>query len=308
MKMHRREFLGGTLAGLGAMFLNPSSRADEAGGLSTFDPYEKVPLGKTGLTVSRIGLGTGMRGSNQQSNQTRLGKEKFSELIKGCFDRGISFFDMADLYGSHPYVLDALKGVNRDKVTLCTKLWFHKGGIPIPQEERPDADQMIERFLKEIGTDYIDIVQLHCMTNDNWPSLFEKQMTLMDKLKQKGVIRAHGVSCHSLGALKTAAAEPWVDVVHARINPYGQSMDGSPEDVLPVLQQFHDNGKGIVGMKLIGEGKFRNSDMQRNHSIDFVLNCGCVDMMIVGFESLEEVDDFAVRVQNTLRRSKPVIS
>lgn len=302
MVMHRRDFLSGTLAGLGALLFSTSQASSE--GLSGFDPYEMVPLGKTGLTVSRVGFGTGMNGSNQQSNQTRLGEEKFSQLIRGCYDRGIRFFDMADLYGTHPYVLKALKDVKREDITLCTKLWYLSGGIPTPLEERPDADKMIERFLKEIGTDYIDIVQLHCMTKKDWPSVYEKQLTLMDQLKKKGVIRAHGVSCHSLDALKTAATEPWVDSVHARINPYAEAMDGSVEEVLPVLKQHRENGKGVTGMKIIGAGKFRHSDSQKNDSIDFVLNSGCVDMVIIGFESLAEVDDFAGRVKSAPRRTE----
>lgn len=308
MKIARRNFIAGTLTGLGAAFLNYTHAAETPAGLSAFDPYEMVPLGKTGLTVSRVGLGTGMNGGNHESNQTRLGKEKFSELLKGCYDRGVRFFDMADLYGSHPYVLDALKDIKREDIVLCTKLWYNRGGIPTPLEERPDADKMIEVFLKQIGTDYIDLVLLHCMVKDNWTSVLDKQMNLMAAMKKKGIIRAHGVSVHSLGALKTAAAEPWVDSVHARINPYGEAMDGTPQEVLPVLKQFRDSGKGVVGMKIVGAGKFRDSDLQRNHSVDFVLNCGCVDMMIVGFESLQEADDFATRVRNTPRRSEPVTS
>ncbi|MCE5185333.1 MAG: aldo/keto reductase [Planctomycetaceae bacterium] len=309
MKIPRRNFIGGTIAGLGAALFDYSRAAEvPQEQLAAFDPYEMVPLGKTGLTVSRVGFGTGMNGSNHASNQTRLGKEKFSALIKGCYDRGVRFFDMADLYGTHPYVLEALKGVKREELTLCTKLWYNRGGIPTPLEERPDADKMIELFLKQIGTDYLDLVLLHCMTKGDWTTALEKQMTLMDQMKKKGVIRAHGVSIHSLAALKTAASEPWVDSVHARINPYGEAMDGTPQEVLPVLQQMRQAGKGVVGMKIIGAGKFRDSDLQRNHSIDFVLNCGCVDMVIVGFESLEETDDFAARVRNTPRRNKPVTS
>jgi len=308
MKMPRRSFIGGSLAGLGAMFVRFAGASEPAPDTPTFDPYEMVPLGKTGLTVSRVGLGTGMNGFNQQSNQTRLGKEKFSALLGGCYDRGVRFYDLADLYGSHSYILDALKGVRREELILSSKIWYRKGGIPIPYEERPDADKMIERFLKEIGTDYLDIVQLHCVTEKDWPHVYEKQLKIMEDLKKKGVIRAHGISCHSLEALRTAASEPWVDVVHARINPYGESMDGSAEEVVPVLNKLHEAGKGVIGMKIIGAGKFRNSDRQRNHSIDFVFNSPCVDMVIVGFESLEETDDFAARVRNTPRRSGPAVS
>lgn len=302
MKIPRRTFLGSSIFGMGGLLLGRRGFAQEVPADNGFEPYEKVPLGKTGLKVSRVGLGTGMRGGNQQSNQTRLGKEKFSELIAGCFERGINFFDMADLYGSHPYVLAALNPVQRDKVVLATKMWLGRAGVQIPQEERLDAEKTVERFLKEIGTDYLDLVLLHCMTDKDWPAKYEKQMAALEQMKKKGVIRAHGVSCHSLEALKTAAAEPWVDSVHARINPYGASMDGDPDVVVPVLEQIHAAGKGVVGMKLIGEGRFRDSELKRNYSVEFVLNLGTVDTMVVGFENLDEVDDFARRVKNAIRR------
>ena len=302
MKIPRRTFLNGSLLGLGATVLGYQSEVKaqpvESG---TFAPSQIVQLGKTGIKLSRVGLGTGMSGFNRASNQTRLGQEKFTELVRGCYDRGIKWFDAADIYGSHPFLKPALSGVKRDDYTLVSKIWFRKGGIPIPQEERPDADGFIERFLTELGTDHLDLVLLHCMTEADWPTKYEKQMKLMDDLKKKGVIRAHGVSCHSLAALQTAASEPWVDSIHTRINPYGESMDDTPEKVVPVLRTAHDNGKGIVGMKIIGAGKFRDSDMKRDHSIDFALNLGCVDTMVVGFESLAEVDDFAARMRKTAR-------
>jgi aryl-alcohol dehydrogenase-like predicted oxidoreductase len=291
------------MLGLGGLLLGERTYGAQTPQIDGFDPYEKVELGKTGLKVSRVGLGTGMKGSNRQSNQTRLGAEKFSELIRGCYDRGINLFDLADLYGSHAYLVPALKDIPRDQYVLVSKIWFHRGGIPEPQDERPDADKTVERFLKEIGTDYIDLVLLHCMTDKDWPARFEKQMELLAGLKKKGLIRALGVSCHSLDALKTAATEPWVDSVHARVNPYGASMDGEPEVVVPVLDAIHAAGKGVVGMKLIGEGKFRDSDMKRNHAVEFVLNLKSVNTMIVGFENLSEVDDFAGRVRAAIRRN-----
>jgi hypothetical protein len=106
-----------------------------------------------------------------------------------------------------------------------------------------------------------------------------------------------------LEALETAAAEPWVDVVYARINHTGASMDAAPEQVAPMLKKIHAAGKGVVGMKLIGEGRYRNSDELRNESVKFVLGLGCVDVLDVGFEKTAEIDDFAARI-----RSVPQIS
>ena len=127
-------------------------------------------------------------------------------------------------------------------------------------------------------------------------------MNDMAKLKRQGIIRAHGVSCHSLGALKTAAAEPWVDSVHVRINAYGTKMDAKPEEVAPVIAKTHEAGKGVIGMKLIGEGQFRNHEEKRDKSIQYVLGLGTVNVLNVGFEKTEEMDDFARRVARVSKR------
>jgi predicted aldo/keto reductase-like oxidoreductase len=155
----------------------------------------------------------------------------------------------------------------------------------------------LNRFLKEIGTDYLDLVLLHCASSPKWTDEWRAQMDGLAKLKQKGMIRAHGVSCHSIAALEAAAAEPWVDSVHTRINPYGMSMDDKPEKVVPVLKKLHAAGKGVVGMKIIGEGKLRNDPEKRDASARFVLGLGCVDILNIGFEKVEEIDDFAGRVR-----------
>ena len=193
-------------------------------------------------------MGTGVRGGNRESNHTRMGKEKLTALIRGAFDRGVKCFDLADLYGTHPYVIPALKEIPRDKYTIFTKLWFRPGGLP--ETERPDADVVVPRFLKEIGTDHIDLMLLHCVTSGKWPEELRKQMDQLYKFREKGIIRALGVSCHSLEALEAAADEPWVESVHTRINPYGLSMDGPPEKVLPVIKKLRDKGKAIVAFPL----------------------------------------------------------
>ncbi len=295
MRLKRREFIKqsalgvtGLLAGSG---LAPA--ADNSGAFC--DPYERVPLGKTGLKVTRFCMGTGMRGGNRSSNHSRMGKEKLEALFKGAYERGVRMFDLADLYGTHPFLIPALKGVPRAELTIVSKIWLHRGGIPEP--ERPDADVVVARFLKEIGTDYLDLVLLHCMTLLNWPDEMRPQMDILARLKQQGRVRALGVSCHSVAALEAAAAEPWVDSVHARINPYRMSMDDEPDKVVPVLKKLHAAGKAVVGMKIIGEGRLRNDPEKRDASARFVLGLGCVDVLNVGFEKVEEIDDFAVRVR-----------
>jgi aryl-alcohol dehydrogenase-like predicted oxidoreductase len=301
--MKRREFLVRSIAGMGGLLLGPGYISNAAQKSENFDPFGRVQLGKTKIVVSRVGFGTGMRGSNRQSNQTRLGKEVFEGLLRASYERGVRLFDAADLYGTHPYIAEALKKMPRKDYAIFSKIWWRRGGIP--EQERPDADVVVERFLKELNTDYIDLVLLHCVSSEKWPDELSKQMEIMDKLKKKGLIRAHGVSCHSLAALQACVNEPWVDSVHARINAYGASMDSPPEKVAPVLKALHDAGKGVVGMKLIGEGRFRDSDEKRDESVRYVLGLGCVDAMVVGFEKIEEVDDFAARVRKVAVTGRP---
>ena len=293
--MKRREFLTMSLAGVGGVLLGSRFTLAQEQKPKTFDPYELVPLGKTKIKVSRIGFGTGMRGGNRQSNQTRLGKEKFESLLQASYERGVRLFDLADLYGTHPYLAGALAKMKRKDYVISTKIWWRRGGIP--DKERPDSDMVVQRFLKELNTDYIDIILLHCVDTAKWPEELSKQMEMLDGLKKKGIIRAHGVSCHSFEALEAAASEPWVDSIHVRINAYGEKMDAPVEKVVPVLKKMHDAGKSVIGMKLIGEGSFRDSDEKRDGSIRYVLGLGCVNAMVVGFEKVEEIDDFAARVR-----------
>ena len=299
MKLRRREFLAQAALGLGTRLLGLQLLFASKPAAQYFNPFERVTLGNTKLNVSRFCLGTGVRGGNRESNHTRMGKQKFEALIREAHDRGVQMFDLADLYGTHPFVIPALQGIERDQFQIATKIWFRTGGIP--EKERPDADVVVERFLRELKTDYIELVLLNCVESPKWPAELRKQMDLLAKLKEKGVIRAHGVSCHSLEALAACATEPWVDSVHTRINPYGVKMDGPADQVVPVLKKIHAAGKGVVGMKIIGEGEFRNSEEKRDASVKFVLGLGCVDVLNVGCESIAEVNDLAARVKRVER-------
>jgi len=261
------------------------------------DPLRVVTLGKTGIKTTLLGMGTGYSGYNRSSNITRAGVAEF--LIKTAYEKGIRFFDCADSYGTHPYTKDALKSYPRESYVISTKIWVLRGGIPEP--ERPDVEIVVDRFRKELNTDYIDIVQLHCMTSGTWTDDQRRSMDGLEKLKAKKIIRAHGVSVHSFEALNAAAESPWVDVIHVRINPFGESMDKkNPEEIIPVIKKLHDTGKGVIGMKLIGNGSFRNDPEKINASIKYVLGLRTVDMIIVGFEKPEQIDDYMQRMKNTI--------
>lgn len=297
MKIKRREFLGTAVAGTAGVFMtgNLALAEPKKAAPANLDPVATVPLGKA-LNVCRISCGTGMSGGGRQTNQTRLGKEKFEALLRHALDHNICHFDMADMYGTHPYVARVLKGKPRDGYQLVSKIWVRPGGLP--EKERPLADVLVKRFLKELQTDYIDVLQIHCMTSPDWTKEQRPQMDAMAKLKEQGLIRAHGVSIHSIPALKAAAEDPWVDVIHARINPYGHRTDGPMDEVVPILKKAHAAGKGIIGMKLVGEGKF--DPEQRKKALQFVMELGCIDALTVGFEQPGQIDEFVANVGQRL--------
>ena len=292
MKMRRRQFLEGAVAGVGAAIAGNSTAAAKPSA-GHYDPFELVPLGKTGLKVTRVGIGTGMRGWLRRSNHTRMGEERFDALIKHAFGQGVRLFDLADLYGTHPHFARAMKGVPRGQYAIITKVWLQSRGLP--EKERPPADETVKRFLKELQTDYIDVVLLHAQSAADWTTQQQDNMNRLAKLKKQGVIRAHGASIHSLPALQAAAKETWVDSVNTRINPFGVKMDAPADQVVPVLHDLHAAGKGVVGMKIIGEGKFRDDDAKRDASVKLALELPCVHTMVVGCETPAEVDDLAAR-------------
>lgn len=298
-KMNRRKFM--SALGLGTahiLFSNPLFAA-APNRFSSLSPVQVVKLGKSGIETSLIGIGTGVHAGNRTSFLTKQDKQKSLALLRHAYDKGIRNFDCADSYGTHGIVAEALANKNRESYTLTTKIWVRGGGIPEP--ERPDANIVVDRFRKELKTDYLDLVQIHCMEDPKWTVNQKKQMDILENLKVKGIIRAHGVSVHSLDAMKDAVKSPWVDVIHVRINPYGMAMDKpDPKEVVEVIQQLHKSGKGVIGMKLVGNGNLRDDSKKIDDSLRFVLGLGSVDMMIVGFETTEQIDNYLGRIEKSL--------
>ncbi len=254
---------------------------------------DQVVLGRTGIKTSLLGLGTGSVGIRHSSNQVRLGNARFVKLVRYAYDRGITYFDTADQYGSHIYLRDALKGLPRDRLYLQTK-------TRATTAEMARAD--IERFRQELGTDYVDTLLMHCMVKGSWPVDFRPVMDVLSEAKHRGWVHAVGVSCHGMDPLKAAAHCDWIDIDLARINPVGVKalMDGSPEEVVPCLRAMHDRGKGIIGMKILGEGRFKTAEQQLS-SLRFVLGLGCVDAFVIGFETPEQIDQIMNHIETVLR-------
>jgi aryl-alcohol dehydrogenase-like predicted oxidoreductase len=285
--MHRREFLIRSASGLGAAWL---SSKDLLAALATkplpskFSASDTVTLGSTGIKTSRLAMGTGTVGSGHHSNQTALGVKGLSDLLLNGYDQGLRFFDAADSYGSHPHVAEALKHVPRDQVTVLSKTWARD-----PATARADLD----RFRRELGVDYLDVCLMHCVTEADWTERFQGVMDVLSEAKQKGIIRAHGCSCHSIEALRTAAKSPWVEIDLARINPIGSHTDADPQTVVSVLREMKAAGKAVIGMKILGQGDLRG---RQSEALRYALSLDVLDAFTIGAESKAEQEDLVRRI------------
>ena len=290
--MHRREFLIRSSTALGASWFtakkltskNILSALASQPPLAKFSAADTVTLGSTGIKTSRLAMGTGTVGSGHHSNQTALGIKGLSDLLLNGYDHGLRFFDAADSYGSHPHVAEALKHVQRDQVTVLTKSWARDAATM-----RADLD----RFRRELGTDYLDVCLMHCVTEADWTDRYRGAMDVLSEAKEKGTIRAHGCSCHTIEALRAAAKSTWVEIDLARINPVGAIMDADPATVVGVLKEMKTAGKAVVGMKILGQGALRT---RQDEAIKYALSLGILDAFTIGAESKPEQEDLIRRI------------
>ena len=286
--MKRREFVLGSARAVGAAWLGAKGLAQMMSALpplpQKFTAADTVVLGKTGIKTSRLAMGTGTVGTGHHSHQTSLGVKGLSDLLLNGYDKGLRFFDAADSYGSHPHVAEALKHIPRDKVTVLTKTWARDAA-----GTRADLD----RFRKELGTDYIDVCLMHCLTEGDWTEKFKGTMDVLSEAKEKGIIRAHGCSCHSIEALRTATKSPWAEVHLVRINPIGAYMDAQPDEVVSVIREMKAAGKGVIGMKILGAGDMRN---RQDEAIKYALSLGLLDAFTIGAENKTEQEDLIRRI------------
>jgi aryl-alcohol dehydrogenase-like predicted oxidoreductase len=288
--MKRRDFIRHTACSAGAAWIGSSSRAFARSALALpsrprkFSASDTVTIGKTGIQTSRLAMGTGTVGSGHHSHQTALGIQGLSDLLRNGYDHGLRFFDAADSYGSHPHVAEALQHMPRDNVTVLTKTWARDAA-----SARADLD----RFRKELGTDHLDICLMHCLTEGDWTERYKGVMDVLSEAKEKGIIRAHGCSCHSIEALRAATKSPWVEVHLVRINPIGSHMDSDPDTVIGVMREMRKAGKGIVGMKILGEGDLRR---RQDEALKFALSLDLLDAFTIGAESKGEQEDLIRRI------------
>ena len=258
---------------------------------------DQVTLGRTGIKLSRLGMGTG---SNSGNVQFQLGRQGFDDLIRYAYDQGITWFDCSQTYKTFEWMGGALKALPRERVFLQSK-------IPGQPE---DVLKAIDHHRKVYDTDYIDSLLVHCMVQKGWTDPWKRILEAFDTAKDKGWIRSKGVSCHSLPALRTATASPWVEVHLVRVNPQGWRIDGEAEsvwnddrhEVAPVVAQLEEmraKGRGIIGMKIMGNGEFVNAE-DREKSVRFAMSRPELDAVVIGFKSRAEIDEGIQRINRAL--------
>jgi 1-deoxyxylulose-5-phosphate synthase len=287
----RRQFVRGMLVGAAAAgctskasMLGPIDAAVGDGSTAHKTATDRVTIGSTGIVTSRLAMGSGTHGGSGSSDQTRLGIAGFASVLTHGYDQGLRFFETADAYGAHPHVAEAIRQVGRENVVVLTKT---------PAETAAGVQADLDRYRRELGIDMIDIVLLHNKQSATWTTDCAGGMDALSAAKEAGVIRAHGVSCHTLAALQLAAATPWVDVDQARINPDGILMDSDPATIIAILKQMKASGKGVIGMKILGEGQLGN---QVDRAITHAVGLDCIDAFTIGFTSNTQLDEVMQKI------------
>ncbi len=298
--LNRRQFIRTSAALAGTALLSPwalsgvRAAAAPAGKRTAVD---QVTLGKTGIKLSRLGFGTG---SDNGHAQTARGRDGFTKLIHYAYDQGITYIDTAQAYATFDWIGDAIKGLPREKLFIQSKV----PGKP------DDVLATIDRHRKTFNTDYIDSLLVHCMTRDAWTDEWKRVMDAFNEAKEKKWIRAKGVSCHTLPALRAATASDWTEVHLVRVNPQGNHTDGMKadwsgelhNDITPVMQEIkttHAKGRGVIGMKIIGNGSFTDP-ADREKSIRFAMACKEIDAVVIGFTSTQQIDEAIERMNRVL--------
>ncbi len=257
-----------------------------------------VTLGKSNVKVTRLAFGTGTFSGRVQRE---LGQQEFTRLVRYAYDRGIRFFETAESYHEMPEMLAiALKGVPRDSYRLMMKYSTPASGDPAPK---------IDQYRKQLGTEYIDILLLHCLRPPTWSSDYASLQDGFSEAQQKKIILARGASVHGLPALRTFPGNQWLEIAMIRMNHNGTKMDtpemrdadapGNVDEVVAHTKQVHAQGMGVISMKLCGEGRFTRAE-DRDAAMKFAMNLGCVDSVTIGFKNTAEIDEAIERMSRVM--------
>jgi aryl-alcohol dehydrogenase-like predicted oxidoreductase len=280
----RRDFLKtglavGAFAGTGSLL--PARAARERA-------TDWVTLGKSGVQVTRLAFGTGTLGGQVQHD---LGQEQFTRLVRYAYDHGIRFFETAESYdGMHEMLGIALKGIPRDSYRLMSKVTTRQGVNP---------QEKIDELRKLANTEYFDVMLLHWQHRATWPQdSIRWQDGILEAEARKAVV-AHGASVHGLPALRRFPGNKWLEIAMIRMNHKGTKMDaedynahgpGNVREVVTHVKQVHEQGMGVISMKLVGEGTFTSRN-DRQAAMRYAFKNAGVDCVTVGYKNKAEIDE-----------------
>ncbi len=235
---------------------------------------KKHKLGNTDLWVSKLCFGALTIGPLQAN----LSIEEGSKVIREAIDRGVNFIDTAELYETYGYIKEALNSEIKNDIIIATKSYAYS---------KTTAENSLKRALKELDRDYIDIFLLHEQESEHTLKGHHEALEYFIKMKEKGVIRAFGISTHHIAAVKAANKIDEIEVIHPIVNKRGLGIqDGSIEEMIEALEESKEYNKGIYGMKPLGGGNLITSI---DDSFEFVFNLSFLDSIAVGMQRVEEV-------------------
>jgi aryl-alcohol dehydrogenase-like predicted oxidoreductase len=257
-----------------------------------------VTLGHSGVKITRLAFGTGTFSGRVQRE---LGQEEFTRLVRHAYDRGVRFFETAESYAGMPEMLGiALKGIPRDSYMIMTK-YTTKG--------TEDARTKIDRFRKQMNSEYFDVLLLHCVRTPTWPEDLKRLQDEFSEAKEKKIILSKGASVHGLPALRAFPGNRWLDIAMIRMNHQGSHMDtpemtdvkmpGNVEEVVSNVKKVKAQGTGIISMKLVGEGSFTNAE-DRQAALNFAFGVAGVHAVTIGYKNTAEIDEAIARVNTAL--------
>jgi len=279
----RRNFLkaglaAGVLAGTGSLPIRA------ARGSAT----DWVTLGKSGVKVTSLALGTGTMSGKVQRD---LGQDGFTILVRYAYDHGIRFFETSETYGEmHKMLGIALKGIPRDSYRLMSKVTTRPG---------VDPQEKIDELRKLANTDYFDIMLMHYQHVATWPADTARWQDGIAEAQVKKAVIGRGASVHGLPALRQAPGNQWLEIAMIRMNHKGSRMDaedfataglGNVAEVVEHTKQVHQQGMGVISMKLVVEGTFTGHD-DRQQAMRFAFRNAGVDCVTVGFKNTSEIDE-----------------
>jgi aryl-alcohol dehydrogenase-like predicted oxidoreductase len=237
-------------------------------------PLERVPLGSTGLTVTRLGFGTLPLGPMQANLPAAQG----AALIRYALEHGVNFLDTAASYRTYAHIRQALDGFGGE-VIIATKTGARTYQV---------AEEHIQAALTELGADRLDVCHIHgARAAAPFIERAEVLQCLLD-YQAKGYIRYLGISTHIIDVVRQAADRPEIQVIHPLINQAGMGViGGTAADMAEAIAYAHAKGKGIYAMKALAGG---NLLAQREAALGYVLNLPGVDAAVVGMVTTQEID------------------